>query len=724
MKLRQKTFAIASAIVISMFLVLFLVLGTLLLRTFRLAEKEEVSSEAKQALKAIEETAKEFSERFADWSSWDDAQQFILDKNATFIETNLNDESVYGALKLNLMIFTDAAGQIVYQAQYDPQGHKKDVDESLLKEHFSGSALLRPRAGDGKNFYGILNFSEGPLLVSYRPILNSKGEGSSSGTLITGRRLDEAQIRRLSNFTELDFSVYSTHGDAQKSLPADITWALKNFSDRTKVIPQFLSQEQIAAYTQIPDIYGDFGLVLKITRYPQMYVQGRNSLYSFLLSLVCIGVFFVVVSVFVQDRIILKPLLRLNRDVQKIQMGNKISDRVHVSGSDEISSLALSINGMLTSIEGAHNQLLQSQKMDMIGTLAGGIAHDLNNQLTPVLGYVDLVRSQLDPKSVLADNLLQAQKSAEHCVQMIERLKNISRPGSSEKKFIKINTVIEELKPLLHDVIPSTIKVEIECEKGLWPVLANTSELHSVIMNLATNARDALINRSGQMAIKAYNTQKEKPYVCLQVEDNGCGISPADLPHIFEPFYTKKTKGGTGLGLAMVFRVVKNYGGEVEVQSQEGKGTVFRLYFPANPKAILTPEYILDESIAMPHGNHETILFADDEEALRHVGRSFLERLGYKVLLARDGEEALQIYHQKENEISAVILDMTMPKMSGKEALKKILEMNSKAKVITASGYTSEGNAKDLIQAGAKDYLAKPFTILPFAQKLRHVLDH
>ncbi len=375
-------------------------------------------------------------------------------------------------------------------------------------------------------------------------------------------------------------------------------------------------------------------------------------------------------------------------------------------------------------------QLLQSQKMETVGTLAGGIAHDLNNQLTPLAGYIDLLMKETSLDDPNREFLVEADQASRRCAEVVQRLMNFSRTSTHKKSWIKIQVLMEELRTVLPKFLPKTIITEVNLSPDLWPVLGNDTELQTVFMNLAANARDAMLE-GGRLQVFAENKELDVrsthtghnpgAYVLLSVKDSGKGIPPNLLQKIFEPFFTTKPKGqGTGLGLAMVFRIIKDHGGWIEVLSEVGKGTLFQVYLPADPTQKAAEGGSRTQETP-PHGN-ETILFADDEEMLRNLGRILLERLGYKVLLARDGEEAVQLYQQRYSEIDAVVLDMTMPTLTGRQAMKKLLQINPKARILLASGYTSEGSVKDLIREGAMDFLPKPYTILPLAQALRKVI--
>ena len=366
-------------------------------------------------------------------------------------------------------------------------------------------------------------------------------------------------------------------------------------------------------------------------------------------------------------------------------------------------------------------ELFQSQKMETVGTLAGGIAHDLNNQLTPVKGYLDLLLNQTDPGHPSHHLLSEAGQSAERCAEVIQRLMNFSRSSGQKRTILSPAQILNELKVLLNNFLPANIRVFVDGAENIWPVEANETEFQTVLMNLVVNARDAMPD-GGELRLKAENINVG-PHIMISVKDTGIGMPPEVLSHIFEPFYTTKKRGqGTGLGLAMVFKTVKGYGGWIDVSSEVKKGSIFQVYFPAKPNAVVVSTVAGAGILNDFQANGETILFADDEEPIRNLGKVFLERLGYKVLLASDGGEVISIYQNNFKNVAALVLDMTMPKLTGRQMLARVLAINPKAKVIIVSGYTSEGGPRDLVEMGAREFLQKPYTIFPLGKILKSVL--
>lgn len=377
------------------------------------------------------------------------------------------------------------------------------------------------------------------------------------------------------------------------------------------------------------------------------------------------------------------------------------------------------------------SQLIQAQKMETVGTLAGGIAHDLNNSLTPVLGYLDLLMTGCKPDDPAYQYLAQAAKAATRCADTVNGLLRFSRPATREKEVMRTGRLLGEFQVLLRTVMPRHVKRKLACPEDVWNVLVNETEMHTVLMNLTTNARDAIGEREGIFSIEASNAKldagsrgalKAGDYVRISVSDDGAGIDPADLPRIFDPFFTTKAKGkGTGLGLAMVFSIIKEHGGWIQVSSRVGEGSTFDIYLPkAKGEPALSADTISGEGL--PRGSG-TVLVVDDEDSVRSFAISCLEGLGYSVLPAASGEEALQVYQRAPGRIQAVLLDMVMPGMTGKETMRKILELDPNARIVLVSGFTQEGTKEELIASGAKAFLHKPFLVRPLAEALRRALD-
>jgi two-component system, cell cycle sensor histidine kinase and response regulator CckA len=377
-------------------------------------------------------------------------------------------------------------------------------------------------------------------------------------------------------------------------------------------------------------------------------------------------------------------------------------------------------------------QLLQAQKMEAIGALAGGVAHDFNNLLQVALGYTELIlRVEGLPNRVRAD-LKKINDSSRHGAELVQRLLTFSRKAEFKPQPLDLNSRITGLAEMLERTIPKMIEIQLLLSEDLARISADKTQIDQVLMNLAVNARDAM-PEGGTLIFETANILLDEEYagahldakpghhVILMVTDTGSGMDKQTLEHIFEPFYTTKRVGeGTGLGLAVVHGIVKQHGGHIRCYSQPGRGTTFKIYIPALTSGEEHEETSFRETT---RGGSETILLVDDEELIRDLGSMTLTRAGYKVLAASNGKEALELYQAHSDEIALVLLDLIMPEMGGEQCLKALLSLNPSVKVVIASGYSAGGPTKAALADGAKGFVNKPYETRKALGVIREVLD-
>jgi two-component system cell cycle sensor histidine kinase/response regulator CckA len=376
-------------------------------------------------------------------------------------------------------------------------------------------------------------------------------------------------------------------------------------------------------------------------------------------------------------------------------------------------------------------QLRQAQKMEAIGQLSGGIAHDFNNLLTTIGGFAELMLRKTPEGNQQHRDLRQIKIAAERAADLTRQLRLFTRQEEGERRPVQLNSVVEETHDLLERSISKGITIQLQLEPDLWAVEADPSQMSQVLMNLCVNAWDAMpdggtltletrnmtLDEEGAQAILAARPGR---YVCLSVSDTGCGMSPEVQARLFEPFFTTKDPGkGTGLGLAVVYGIVKGHGGFINVYSEEGKGSTFRIYLPVIELAV---EERRVEVLELPTGTG-TILLVDDEEAIRKLGERILKQCGYTVLEAENGVQALEVYQAHRGEIALVVLDMVMPEMGGRECLRRLRELDPKVKVLISTGYTVNGSVRELMSEGALGVVDKPFNIKDLASMVWAALD-
>ena len=400
----------------------------------------------------------------------------------------------------------------------------------------------------------------------------------------------------------------------------------------------------------------------------------------------------------------------------------------------------LAVKEDITERKKLQEQLLQSQKMEAIGKLAGGVAHDFNNILTVINGYTDLLLNILSPEEKIFKPIQQIKKAGERAASLTEQLLAFSRKQIIQPQILNLNEVIRATTKMLHRLIGEDILVQMELEENLRKIEGDPGQIDQIIMNLAINARDAMPN-GGTLTIRTQNvalsrvqssqfTEEIAPgeYVLISIEDSGMGMDSATLEHIFEPFYTTKTHGkGTGLGLSTVYGIVKQNKGFIQVSSEPGRGTRFDIFWPVAPGK--EKDNRVNNLSAGKFNNRtdlsgeETILIVEDELNVRTLARTILQDHGYTVFEAENGEDALRMIARQNLKVDLVISDVVMPGMNGREFGEYYLQQFPHGKIIYMSGYTSDIIASRGILDKDMDFIQKPFGPETLLQKVRAVLD-
>ncbi len=393
----------------------------------------------------------------------------------------------------------------------------------------------------------------------------------------------------------------------------------------------------------------------------------------------------------------------------------------------------LAINTDVTEKKRLEQQFLRAQRLESIGTLAGGVAHDLNNVLAPILMAVSvLADDERDPER--REDLATIAQCAERGADLVRQLLVFARGSDGQKGRVDVAEIVAEVHRMMRDTFPKNVAIRLDVGDDDWEIDADATHVHQMLTNLCVNARDAMPDGGlltiGLARVSLDETYAEMhidarpgPYVLLRVEDTGTGMTPETIERIFEPFFTTKEVGkGTGLGLSTVHAIVRGHQGFINVHSEPGEGTRFRVYLPATTPSVAAAG-VHDGASDAPRGRGELVLVVDDEETIRHVAARTLERFGYRVVLAANGAEAVAIFALRGQEIDLVLTDMAMPVMDGAATMTALRALDPTVRIVASSGLDAGGGAMKMLDAGARHFIAKPYSADELLRVLRRALD-
>jgi PAS domain S-box-containing protein len=704
MKIHKKTGIVLAAAFVLIVAALFFHSRTLLLDSYVRLDEERVYDDVQRLNSAVDNELSQMKAVSRDWSSWDDTYEFITDRNEDYITTNLVDDSFLN-LSLNLMVFVNPLGEIVYSKAYDLQDEVEVALPDSFQQHlYPADATLLNHTDSSSSVTGVLMLPEGPILVSSNPILTSDDQGPIRGTLIFGRYLDENAIATLAERTLLSLDV----------IPFADGESLPNFSEvqppllEDTIFVSPLSSESASGYSLVRDIYGEPALIMEVDESRTIYQQGLTSVNYFIIFIVAVGLLFSALIYFLMDRLILSRLARLNAMVSDVGKKKGLSTRLSLPGNDELSDLADAMNttfrelaiyhqaladseqkystlvegstdgiiviqdGLLKfanqkiaemtgfSIEEAmgepfltfvspeyqesaadaykrrmagekvpgiyelevftkdggkkvfevnansiqyegkpadmvilrdvserkqiQERLVITDRLASVGELASGIAHELNNPLTGVLGFSQLLRDKNIPDDAMED-VEMVHREAQRAAQVVRNLLTFARKHPSEKQMQNINFIIgKALELRTYEQNVNNVQVKSHLAPDLPEIMVDYFQLQQVFLNIIINAEYFMKEAHGEGTL-TITTEKVGDYVRVSFADDGPGIAKADVGHLFDPFFTTKGVGkGTGLGLSICHGIIAEHGGRIYAQSQLGKGATFVVELPIKVK--------------------------------------------------------------------------------------------------------------------------------------------
>jgi signal transduction histidine kinase/ActR/RegA family two-component response regulator len=622
-------------------------------------------------------------------------------------------ESLLRTSRADLLVLENTTGQMLaFHAKSD------DVPVSRIKQ------LMQESTGE-EDWW----FAGGHLYhVSFAPIVaGANGNQLTLGRIALGRELSTHSVAGSGAFGK-SASIFERQGAViLSSLPAgarsDFEKAIATAQRASDSIQEIdiAGERYLASSAELP---GDHPVRLYSLQSFDQATTFLRALNRMLLTLGALAVFAGAVIAFILSRQITRPLEHLALATRQLQKGD-FESRISVIGTDEVADLTLAFEEMRGSLLQSREGLLRSARLEAVGRLAGGVAHDFNNLVMIIKGYSDLL---LDTATAQTRPYIDEIKNAgDRASGLTRQLLAFSRKQVLEPQVLDPNQTVRNMVKMLRVLIGEDIELVTNLSDNIGRVQADPGQVEQVIMNLAVNARDAMPN-GGRLSIETQSCHLDEayaathgevipgPYVLTAVTDTGCGMPNETLQHIFEPFFTTKEPGkGTGLGLATVYGIVKQSRGHIAVCSEPGAGTTFKIYFPSLDKSLALP--VTRAAAAAPRGEG-TILLVEDEAPFRVLAAESLKRLGYTVLQAGNGLEALAVADQHSGTIDIVVADVVMPRMGGPELVEKLRQKRGGLAVIFISGYT-DANALENAAAGSNAVLLnKPFSIEVLAQKI------
>lgn len=566
----------------------------------------------------------------------------------------------------------------------------------------------------------VFNAEGGLLYVSVKPGMESAGDAGATDPAIGNELLE--QLRTSGSAVYFDspdglqvwravFSVTGYTGNAESLF----------FEDR-----QERNSRRAIGYIRI-----DMGKELL-----------HEQVYGFLAKAVLIGAATAVAGFFLLFLVInsvTSPLNRLAGAIKALGSQGR-TETVPVDTQDEIGRLAEAFNELSESLRkrNAENfqlemQLRQAQKLEALGTLAGGIAHDFNNVLSPIFGYTEMAMEAAGENKEVYNDLKQVLKAANRARDLVRQILAFSRQSEAQKTPLHVQYVLKEAVKLLRASLPATISITEQIDVECGPIIADPTDIHRVVMNLATNAYHAMREHGGELNFvleeetllendSRIASQDLAPgrYVTLSVSDTGIGMDDETLEKIFDPYFTTKPSGeGTGMGLAMVHGIVRACGGGIRVQSRPGKGSLFRIYFPRVEKESESEEKIGIQPI--PHGN-EHLLLVEDEVQIADMMKQMLESLGYRVTARTSSLKALEVFAASPGEFDVIVTDQTMPEMTGEELAAEAMRLRPDIPVILCTGFSEKITEEGAHEKGIRAFLMKPVLRQKIAMTIREVL--
>jgi len=727
MSLRVKTLIIVGFTIVSLIVIPYFMLCNILRQSVAKLENAGITQSVKQVDSVIGGRLEDMNNKIYDWSAWDDTYKFIADYNEQYIESNLPDTSTNDRLKMDLMIFINAEGEVVYAAGYDFDKQQEIGLPESMKKYISKDSLLVHHESTKSSAVGILMLPESPLLFCSRPIVQNNEEGPIRGTLIFGRFLDRGELDIVEKRTHLSIDIGRLD---DRQMPSDLAEAAGYLSQGNEFFVKPLDSRTIAGYTTLNDVYGKPAFVLKVRVPREIYQQGQANISDFILWFLPVGLVFGIATLLLVEKVVISRLSRLSKEVSAIGAGGNLSARLDIMGRDELASMAVRINEMLAALEQSevvvktNRELAEAKEKAEAATRAkseflANMSHEIRTPLHGVMGMIELAQ-ETTGHDELQEYLAAAKQSAEALMTVINDILDFSKMEAGklglEITDFDLHSVVEgaadivaaraekkglELACMIHQDAPNYLR-------------GDPMRIRQVLLNLLENAIKFTDRGEVVIDVQAAERSDGKATLLFFVSDTGIGISPGHCQQIFEKFVqvdgsiTRKY-GGTGLGLAISKQLVELMGGEIGVESQLGKGS--RFWFRV---ALEVQDYAANEQEQqMPDISGMRVLVVDDNETNRTILREMVASFGCAPQAVSSGRLAVDAVREAANAgnpFRFVLLDYRMPEMDGEQTAREILaeEKNRDAKIVILTSAGQHGDLTRFEQIGCAGYLTKP----------------
>ena len=730
MTLRNRTLVIIGATLLGLNAALYGISSTLLLGNSQRAEEQDTRQMMKGVLSVLSQHLEQFNDSFADWSSWDDAYQFIEDGNPDFIQSNLIDSQLE-MMQINLIVFVHKSGRVVFGTGYDLQRQQKLPIPESIKQHLTSTDSLISHASPESNHAGIVMLPEGPMMIASRPIINSAGEGPIRGTLLVGRYLNQPLIERLEKVVRLPLQLHSIN-----RLPPDVT-VMADLPGQPQIGVKPLSETTIAGYALLNDLYHQPALVLQADNPRTVYQQGQATVQFLTWSLLVVGLVFCAVTLLLLERLVLARLTRLSQEVSGIGGNGDLSGRVSAIGRDELTELAGNINNMLATLE-QYQQDRQRAAADLQqakeraeeanrtkSQFLANMSHELRTPLNAIIGYSEMLKEDAVDfgQEDLVPDLDKIHSAGKHLLGLINDILDLSKIEAGKMDIyletFDLSTLITEV---VHTIQPLVQKygnhLIVECPDDIGTMYADLTKLRQNLLNLLSNASKFTPAGTIRLTIQKQEVRPETDYppipsLVFEVADTGIGMSPDQMSRLFQAFTqadasTTRKYGGTGLGLVITQRFCQMMGGDITATSQEGKGSTFRMTIPQtviDPSKPPVPAIATLVDSTPSTGHRGLVLVIDDDPTMQDLMGRLLSKEGFRVEAALSAEAGLQ--KARELHPNVITLDVMMPEIDGWSALATLKSDPALAEIpvimVTMVDHKNKGYA-----LGAADYLTKP----------------